>query len=846
MRRPFVLLGAALIATVAPERSRAQDDLPPPAKIAIDFETHIRPIVQEHCLKCHGRGKYKGGLSLETREDLLQGGEGGPAAVVNKSGESLLIELVAGLDPVRRMPEKGEPLSAEQIGLLRAWIDQGLRWPEGLSLGFRRAPLAPRRPEVPPAPGGLALANPIDRFIAAYAARANVTLDWSPVSDRVFARRAALDLIGLPPKPERLEAFVNDPAPDKRARYIDELLDDDRAYADHWLTFWNDLLRNAYRGTGFIDGGRTSITRWLYQSLYENKPYDQFVHELIAPVAGSEGFTKGIIWRGVVNASQVPPVQAAQNLSQVFLGTNLKCASCHDSFVNRWKLADAYALANVFAEKPLEVHRCDKPTGKTAGMGFIYPELGSIDAAAPRAERMNQLADILVKPANGRFSRTIVNRLWAQLMGRGLVEPLDDLDQAPWDQDLLDWLASEFVAQGHDVRKALGLIVGSRAYQMAAVGLPEPSDLEEYVFRGPLTKRMTAEQFLDAIATVTGSWPRVTGEMLRVDGRGQGGQVVAVRAAIAAEAREAGAGDPKAPKVAAEWVWGHADAEKDPGGRILLRKVFTIDALPKRAIALATCDNELELFINGEKVAHSTNWSVPIGVDVTRHLRVGENVIAADATNWPDPKHGRGTQVANEPNPAAFIAWVGGLDEERNVLWGIGTDETWLLTAEAAGSWAGLGFDTTGWGHAVVLPLARRTYPRVDLGATLLETTSGGAQVRAALTFDDPLLTALGRTNREQVVTRRDSIATTLQALELTNGTTLDTTLKTGARLWKERLGNDPKALAQEVFHAAIGRAPNADELAIAQELVGDPASDDGIQDLLWTVFMLPEFQLIR
>ena len=115
-------------------------------------------------------------------------------------------------------------------------------------------------------------------------------------------------------------------------------MDDKSRYADHWLSFWNDLLRNDYEGTGYIDGGRQQITPWLYDALLTNKPLGQFVRDLIEPAAGAEGFVKGIVWRGSVNASQRPPIQAAQNLAQVFLGINLKCASCHDSFVSQWKL----------------------------------------------------------------------------------------------------------------------------------------------------------------------------------------------------------------------------------------------------------------------------------------------------------------------------------------------------------------------------------------------------------------------------------------------------------------------------------------------------------------------------
>ncbi len=634
----------------------AGPELPASATGRVDFEAQIKPILQARCLSCHGRGKLKGGLSIETRETLLRGGETGPAMAVGKSAESLLIQLAAGIEPDRKMPAKGEPLSSEQIGLIRGWIDQGAKWPEGFTFGFRKAPIAPRTPTIPVSPAGLDLENPIDRFLAEYSEKNKVAIEWRQVDSRTFARRASLDLIGLLPTPEQIDAFEKDPRPDKTEQLVRKLLSEREAYADHWLSFWNDALRNAYKGTGFIDGGRKTITKWLYQALYDNMPYDRFVRELIDPPPGAEGFTKGIVWRGVVNASQAPPVQAAQNVTQVFMGTNLKCASCHDSFVNHWKLTDAYALASVFSEKPLELHRCEKPTGQTSAVAFIYPELGKIDAAAPRKERMKQLSEILVKPENGRFSRTIVNRLWAHMMGRGIVEPLDDLDQVPWEQDLLDWLASDLVAHGHDLKHTLELIATSRAYRLASVGVPDPSDRGPYVFKGPFTKRMMAEQYGDALSALTGIWPEPNGDMLKVDGRGQGGQISAIRQGV-----------------------GH---------------------------------------------------------------------------------------------------------EKESVF-------------------------------------------------------------RAALAFDDPLLVALGRSSREQVVTRRDGVATTLQALELTNGITLDNKLRSGAERWVARSGIDPESLVRQLWLIAFGRIPADAERAAALELSGRPATVEGVQDLLWSMTMLPEFQLI-
>ncbi|HEY0110827.1 MAG TPA: DUF1553 domain-containing protein, partial [Fibrella sp.] len=259
---------------------------------------------------------------------------------------------------------------------------------------------------------------------------------------------------------------------------------------------------NDYPGTGYMTGGRFDITTWLYQSLKANKPYNRFVRELVSPTKESAGFIKGIKWRGTINSSQRTEMQAAQNVSQVLLGLNLKCASCHDSFISDWKLADAYAFANVFADTTLEINRCDKPTGKLAGTRVIFEKLGTINSKATTDERLRQLADFLVQPNDGRLYRTVVNRIWAQVMGRGIIEPVDAMDNEPWSQDLLDWLASDFVANGYDVKKLMFTILTSRTYQLPSVGHKEPDLITAptFVFQGMVRRRLTAEQFADAVS----------------------------------------------------------------------------------------------------------------------------------------------------------------------------------------------------------------------------------------------------------------------------------------------------------------------------------------------------------
>jgi mono/diheme cytochrome c family protein len=520
--------------------------LPPPADRVVNFTRDIKPILEKSCVQCHGHGRAKGGFQLDTRETLLAGGDSGPAIIPGKSAESLLIELVMGFDPDTQMPKKGSKLTREEISLLRAWIDQGAPWEAGVS--FARAEprnLQARRPPLPPASGPDR--HPVDQWLAPYFAQHGVRTD-RVVDDRTFARRVYLDVLGLLPPPEALEAFVADGSPNKRSRLVRRLLADQEHYAVHWLSFWNDLLRNDYRGTGYIDGGRKQITQWLLAALETNKPYDQFVAELVNPTPASEGFVRGIVWRGVINASQTPAMQAAQNISQVFMGVNLKCASCHDSFINDWTLADAYGMAALYAEEPLEMAHCDKPTGRIATPRFLYPQLGNVEFSTNRAERLERLASLITQRQNGRLTRTLVNRLWQRFFGRGLVEPLDDMEQPAWHADLLDWLAEDFADQDYDVKHLIETMLTSRAYQLPAVPATEQV-ASNFVFRGPLVRRMSAEQFRDAVGVLTGVWyAQPEARLIRADGTTNRFQVVRA-ALVAADTLQVALGRPNREQV---------------------------------------------------------------------------------------------------------------------------------------------------------------------------------------------------------------------------------------------------------------------------------------------------------
>ena len=771
----------------------------------VDFAHDIVPILKRHCAECHTGDKKKGGLSMNTRGDLMAGSENGNVVNEGKADESLLLKLIQSTDKDDQMPPKGDRVPAEELEKLRAWINAGLPWTEGFA--FKQPayepPLRPRMPELPAAVAGRE--NPIDRILDAQIAK-DGTPAPKPLSDGAFYRRVHLDLIGLLPTPEKLATFLADASPDKRAKAVQEMLGNSQGYAEHWITFWNDLLRNDYAGTGYIDGGRKQISDWLYKSLVDNKPYDQFVRELVAPTEQSEGFGRGIKWRGTVSAGQTVPVQFAQSLGQAFLGINLKCASCHDSFIDRWKLDESYGLAAVFAPTPLEIHRCDVPTGRQAKPAWLFPELGEIDGSKPPEERLKQLAALMTHLENGRLSRTIVNRLWHRLMGHGIVHPVDAMQSAPWNADLLDYLASALAQQKFDLKSTLALICTSHAYQSEAEVL-KSSESQKFTYAGPRAKRLTAEQFTDAIWQITSTAPK------KFD----------------APIHRAGSTTVKSDALSAHWIWSNDQKVKpaDSGEYVTFEKTIQLPAAPTRAAAAITCDNAFKLSINGHEVSSSDNWQVPVGVNLQSALQAGKNTFTIMATNG-----------GNGPNLAGLIC-------EARISFADGTTQTVVTDT----TWTWTDPTTKATKNAVVLG-GQVWDPTIQgpLQTALAEQLGGGGpMVRASLLKSDPFMRALGRPNREQIVSMRPNDLTTLEAMDLNNGQILTARLAEGAEaVLKSRPWTSRQELVNWLYAYAYSRPPTAAESAIALEALGPKPTAASLQDLLWAMLVQPEFQMVR
>ena len=258
----FGLIACAALTSIAPAQPVKQ----------VEFAHDIEPILKARCAKCHTNGTRKGSFSMDTRADILKT----KSAIPGKSADSEIVKRITSADKDVRMPPGKDPLSPREVALMKAWIDEGLSWQEGFS--FKVAayvpPLKPRRPDLPPAQAGRD--HPIDRIVDAYFAKHKVQPP-NYLDEPAFVRRIYLDLIGVLPSPSEVDTFRADTSADKRQRLIHQLLNDKRSYSDHWLSFWNDMLRNDYAGTGYIDGGRKQITGWLYRALIQTiyKPYDQ-------------------------------------------------------------------------------------------------------------------------------------------------------------------------------------------------------------------------------------------------------------------------------------------------------------------------------------------------------------------------------------------------------------------------------------------------------------------------------------------------------------------------------------------------------------------------------------------
>jgi cytochrome c553 len=398
---PWFLLATLLGAPASAPAADAVDTsrLPPPAMRPIEYTRDVQPLFSGSCYRCHGDKKQRGGFRLDLKAPALRGGDRGPCILPGNSARSPLIHYVAGIHSDVKMPPAGKPLSADQVAVLRAWIDQGAAWPDDQTTredGQTWWSLRPlTRPAPPPlAPGDAGWSrNPVDAFILAKLGEKG--LSPSPEAGRrTLIRRLYFDLVGLPPAPEAVDAFVADPDPLAYERLVDRLLASPQ-YGERWARHWLDVVH--YGETHGYDKDKPRPNAWPYRdyvirAFNEDKPYHRFVLEQLAGDVLFPGTADGIEALGFIAAgpwdfighAEVPESKIdgkiarhldrddmVANTINTFASLTAQCAQCHNHKFDPITQEDYYSLQAVFAA----LDRADKPFDPDPGVARRRAEL---------------------------------------------------------------------------------------------------------------------------------------------------------------------------------------------------------------------------------------------------------------------------------------------------------------------------------------------------------------------------------------------------------------------------------------------------------------------------------------
>lgn len=354
--------------------------------------------------------------------------------------------------------------------------------------------------------------NRIDDLVLAKLRQMNIPP--SPLaSDAEFIRRAYLDAAGILPTRAEVEAFLADTRPGKRAALVNTLLERPE-FVDYWTYKWSDLLLVSSRTLG--RNNVRAFYGWIRNAVANNTPWDRLVYQLTTATGRTD--QNGAANYFLIHRS---PIELAENYTQAFLGLTLTCARCHNHPMEKWTQTDYYGFANLFARVSMKEDGGSSPKGDTATIvsasdgDILHPRLGvpmpprPLDGvpmtAGAREDRRVYLAKWLTSPSNTQFARTVVNRVWANLFGRGLVHPMDDLrfTNPASNEPLLDALSADFVKGGFDVKALVRTIMSSATYQRSADTTPE-NVKDDRFYSHYLTRRLPAEVILDAFSQVTG------------------------------------------------------------------------------------------------------------------------------------------------------------------------------------------------------------------------------------------------------------------------------------------------------------------------------------------------------
>jgi hypothetical protein len=379
------------------------------------------------------------------------------------------------------------------------------------------------------------------------------------------------------------------------------------------------------------------------------------------------------------------------------------------------------------------------------------------------------------------------------------------MDNEPWNADLLDWLAADFVNSGHDVKGLMKRIMTSKSYQLESARLENQEDLQKgYVFTGPVLRRLSAEQFADAVS-----------------------QVVAPMYYAAAY-------DPNSEGLPFNRIWHREikfdrDVLPEPGKRYFRHSFHMDDKKIQAAQALISVDHSYVLYVNGEKISEGTDWRKVDHLNVADKFVQGENILAVEGNN-----------EGSIANPAGILFALKIQYEDGSEKF-ITSNDKWKSTDKLPeAGWVNINFDDGNWQGV-------RNYGSNNWDKLVNFTFENPERefARASLVKQHPFMKVMGRPTRENVATTRDEQATLLQALELTNGEYFNGVLKEGAEEWLKEYGDRNEEIVLNLYQKTLGRNPTEKEKEIMLGALQTDAKEEALQDLFWTMFISPEFQFI-
>ncbi len=364
------------------------------------------------------------------------------------------------------------------------------------------------------------------------------------VDDWEFIRRVSLDVIGVIPTPEAIEQFFADPAPLRRAAVIDRLLDDP-GWADHWVGYWQDVLAENPGLTKPTLNNSGPFRWYLHEAFLDNKPFDRIVTELLTMEGGRKSGGPGGF--AVATNNDVPMAHKAHIVGTALLGIEMKCARCHDAPTHESTQRDLFELAAMLQRKPVAVPKSSTVPATPEQLAHMAIKVSlepgvPVDPAWPfeqlntetledipaelkrnQDDSRSRLAWYVTHPENERFAQVIVNRMWERYLGRGLFQTTHDWEGSdPSNPELLNYLASELVLYGYDLKHIARLILNSQAYQRQ-IDRSDDHATREAQFASPTRRRMTAEQLTDSVFQAVGK-PFDTEELcVNPDGRQSAG-----------------------------------------------------------------------------------------------------------------------------------------------------------------------------------------------------------------------------------------------------------------------------------------------------------------------------------